>query len=65
MHRNVARATVTVMNEKLLAAQRRELLVKAIDRLTQGDRSAFGRRLGFKDGVFYSADAQWRTSRFR
>lgn len=52
MHRNVARATVTVMNEKLLAAQRRELLVKAIDRLTQGDRSAFGRRLGFKDGAF-------------
>ncbi len=40
------------MNEKLLAAQRRELLVKAIDRLTQGDRSAFGRRLGFKDGAF-------------
>jgi len=52
------------MNEKLLAAQRRELLVKAIDRLTQGDRSAFGRRLGFTWG-FYSADAQWRTSRFR
>ena len=40
------------MDEKLLAAQRRELLVKAIDRLTQGDRSAFGRRLGFKDGAF-------------
>jgi len=49
---SVARATVTVMNEKLLATQRRELLVKAIDRLTQGDRSAFGRRLGFKDGAF-------------
>lgn len=52
VHWNVARATVTVMDEKLLAAQRRELLVKAIDRLTQGDRSAFGRRLGFKDGAF-------------
>lgn len=52
MHKTVARATVTDMNEKLLAAQRRELLVKAIDRLTQGDRSAFGRRLGFKDGAF-------------
>ena len=52
MHRNVACATVTVMNEKLLAAQRRELLVKAIDRLTQGDRTAFGRRLGMKDGAY-------------
>lgn len=40
------------MDEDLLAEQRRELLSKAIDRLTQGDRSAFGRRLGFKDGAF-------------
>ena len=40
------------MDEALLAEQRRELLSKAIDRLTQGDRSAFGRRLGFKDGAF-------------
>lgn len=40
------------MDESLIAKQRRELLSKAIDRLTQGDRSAFGRRLGFKDGAF-------------
>jgi len=40
------------MNEALIAEQRRELLSKAIDRLTQGDRTAFGRRLGFKDGAF-------------
>lgn len=40
------------MNEALLAEQRRELLSKAINHLTQGDRSAFGRRLGFKDGAF-------------
>jgi hypothetical protein len=40
------------MNEALIAEQRRERLSKAIDRLTQGDRSAFGRRLGFKDGAF-------------
>lgn len=40
------------MNEELIAEQRRELLSKAIDRLTQGDRTAFGRRLGLKDGAF-------------
>jgi hypothetical protein len=40
------------MNEALIAEQRRERLSKAIDHLTQGDRSAFGRRLGFKDGAF-------------
>lgn len=40
------------MKEALIAEQRRELLSKAIDRLTQGDRTAFGRRLGFKDGAF-------------
>jgi len=40
------------MNEALIAEQRRELLSKAIDHLTQGDRTAFGRRLGFKDGAF-------------
>ena len=40
------------MDEALIAKQRRDLLSKAIDRLTQGDRSAFGRRLGFKDGAF-------------
>jgi len=40
------------MKEALIAEQRRELLSKAIDRLTQGDKSAYGRRLGFKDGAF-------------
>jgi len=40
------------MNEDLIYSQRRELLVKAIDRLTGGDRSAFGRRLGMKDGAY-------------
>ncbi|MGE4593810.1 MAG: hypothetical protein GX049_00230 [Alcaligenaceae bacterium] len=40
------------MNEAHIAQQRRELLSKAIDHLTHGDRSAFGRRLGFKDGAF-------------
>jgi len=40
------------MNEALIAEQRRERLSKAIDHLTQGDKSAFGRRLGFKDGAF-------------
>lgn len=40
------------MNEALLAQHRRERLSKAIDHLTHGDRSAFGRRLGFKDGAF-------------
>lgn len=40
------------MNETPIAEQRRKLLAQAIDRLTQGDRSAFGRRLGFKDGAF-------------
>ena len=40
------------MNEAHIAQQRRELLSKAIDHLTFGDRSAFGRRLGFKDGAF-------------
>jgi len=40
------------MNEAHIAQQRRELLSKAIDHLTLGDRSAFGRRLGFKDGAF-------------
>ena len=40
------------MNDDLIATQRRELLIKAIDRLTGGDRTAFGRRLGMKDGAY-------------
>ena len=40
------------MHEDLIATQRRELLIKAIDRLTGGDRTAFGRRLGMKDGAY-------------
>lgn len=40
------------MYEDLIATQRRELLIKAIDRLTGGDRTAFGRRLGMKDGAY-------------
>ena len=42
-------ATFISMNEAHIAQQRRELLSKAIDHLTHGDRSAFGRRLGFMD----------------
>jgi hypothetical protein len=52
MHKNVACATFASMNEKFIASQRRELLLKAIDRLTGGDRTAFGRRLGMKDGAY-------------
>lgn len=40
------------MHEDIIATQRRELLIKAIDRLTGGDRTAFGRRLGMKDGAY-------------
>jgi DNA-binding transcriptional regulator YdaS (Cro superfamily) len=40
------------MHEDIIATQRRKLLIKAIDRLTGGDRTAFGRRLGMKDGAY-------------
>ncbi|WP_120291011.1 LexA family transcriptional regulator [Paraburkholderia sp. BL23I1N1] len=40
------------MNERELARQRIEALRAAIDKLCGGNRTAFGKRLGYKDGAF-------------
>lgn len=40
------------MNEVEIADYRRKRLLDAIDHLCQGDRTAFGRRLGYRDGAF-------------
>lgn len=40
------------MNELELAQQRIEALRAAIDKVCEGNRTAFGRRLGYKDGAF-------------
>src|SRR5258706_2734274 len=40
------------MNELELNHLKIELLRRAIDKVTDGNKSAFGRRLGYKDGAF-------------
>ncbi|MBW9102916.1 S24 family peptidase [Paraburkholderia phenoliruptrix] len=40
------------MNELELAQQRIEALRAAIEKVSEGNRTAFGRRLGYKDGAF-------------
>lgn len=40
------------MNEIELANHRRQRLADAVDAVSKGDRTAFGRRLGYRDGAF-------------
>lgn len=40
------------MNEVELAAHRIQRLMKAVDRVSNGNKTDFGRKLGFKDGAF-------------
>jgi len=48
----VARATILAMNELELQRYRAARMEAAIEKFSAGNKSEFGRRLGYKDGAF-------------